>query len=98
MNPQNTSPSLASSGNIFYVLAADNLTGASSNPIVRGFQMVTDRVGVVRPTAGGLAQFILDSDGNDTFDTGDSVFTFGFYTDQFVIGDWNGNGFDKGPA
>src|SRR5262249_38288968 len=36
-----------------------------------------DSVGVVRPTSSGVAQFSLDSNGNDAFDSGDSVFFFG---------------------
>jgi len=50
-----------------------------------------DSIGVVRPTASGVAQFALDTNGNDAFDAGDSVFNFGLNTDTFLTGDWNGD-------
>ena len=54
-----------------------------------------ESVGVARATPDGLAQFILDSDGNNAFDTGDQTFTFGFSNDAVVLGDWNGDGRTK---
>jgi hypothetical protein len=59
-----------------------------------GFFMPS-KVGVVRPTGTGVAQFSLDSNGNGTFDAGDSVFYFGLNSDHFLVGDWNGDGTDK---
>jgi hypothetical protein len=50
-----------------------------------------DSVGVVRPTSSGVAQFSLDSNGDNVFDAGDSVFFFGLNTDTFLTGDWNGS-------
>jgi hypothetical protein len=54
-----------------------------------------ESVGVARATADGLAQFILDYNGNNAFDAGDHVFTFGFSDDAVVLGDWNGDGRTK---
>jgi hypothetical protein len=53
------------------------------------------KIGVVRPTASGTAVFSLDSNGDGTFDGGDSVFTFGLSSDHFLVGDWNGGGYDN---
>ena len=53
------------------------------------------KIGVVRPTAAGVAQFSLDSNGNGVFDANDTVFYFGLNTDHFLVGDWNGDGTDK---
>jgi hypothetical protein len=50
-----------------------------------------DSIGVVRPTAIGVAQFSLDTNGDNAFDSGDSVFYFGLNSDTFVVGDWNGS-------
>jgi ELWxxDGT repeat protein len=50
-----------------------------------------ESIGVVRPTPSGVAQFTLDSNGNNAFDSGDSVFSFGLNTDTFLTGDWNGS-------
>src|SRR5262249_43163301 len=52
------------------------------------------QVGVVRASGSG-AIFSLDSNGNEMFDGGDSVFNFGLASDQFLVGDWNRSGFDK---
>src|SRR5262249_50047340 len=49
-----------------------------------GFFMPS-KVGVVRPTGSGVAQFSLDSNGNGTFDAGDSVFSFGLNSDHFLV-------------
>jgi hypothetical protein len=49
-------------------------------------------IGVVRPTASGVAQFSLDNLGNGQFGPGDSVFSFGLNSDHFLVGDWNGSG------
>ncbi len=51
-----------------------------------------DSIGVVRPTSSGVAQFSLDANGNNAFDAGDRVFSFGLNTDTFLVGDWNGDG------
>ena len=48
------------------------------------------KIGVVRPTASGVAQFSLDNLGNGQFGPGDSVFSFGLNSDHFLVGDWNG--------
>jgi len=53
------------------------------------------KIGVVRPTGSGVAVFALDSNGNGTFDSADSVFYFGLNSDHFLVGDWNGDGSDK---
>ena len=53
------------------------------------------KIGVVRPSASGVAVFSLDNNGDGQFDAGDSVFSFGLNTDHFIVGDWNGNGSDK---
>ena len=37
----------------------------------------------------------LDSNGDGIFDAGDAMFTFGLATDTFVVGDWNGSGYDS---
>jgi hypothetical protein len=52
-------------------------------------------IGVVRPTPSGVAQFSLDNLGNGQFGPGDSVFSFGLNSDHFLVGDWNGSGYDK---
>src|SRR5436309_2204286 len=53
---------------------------------------VASKIGVVRPASSGVALFSLDSNGNGTFDSGDSVFYFGLNSDKFLVGDWNGDG------
>ena len=91
----NVAPRLGSSGSNFFVIVTEDLTGAHPDAVARGFAHLTSRVGVVRPTNAGLAQFSLDTNGDGTFDAGDSVFTFGFFSDQLVVGDWNGTGYHK---
>jgi hypothetical protein len=56
----------------------------------------TTKVGIFR-THGGKLQFILDSNGDGVFDTGDAVYNFGTYQagDLPVVGDWNGDGTTK---
>jgi hypothetical protein len=54
-----------------------------------------DSVGVVRPTSSGVAQFSLDTNGDNVFDAGDQVFSFGLNSDTFIVGDWNGSGTTK---
>lgn len=44
-----------------------------------------DRIGVFRPSTG---QFILDTNGNGTFDPGDSILNFGSNGDIPVVGNW----------
>jgi uncharacterized protein YkwD len=53
-----------------------------------------DDVGLFR-NVNGVGQFILDTNGNRTFDAGDAVFFFGLGSDRIVIGDWDGAGRDK---
>jgi Matrixin len=57
--------------------------------------IMPSKIGVVRPTASGVAQFSLDSNGDGVFDAGDSVFSFGLNSDHFLVGDWNGSGYDE---
>ena len=49
-------------------------------------------IGIVRPTASGELQWVLDTNGDGVFDSGDQVFTFGLNGDTPVVGDWNGAG------
>jgi hypothetical protein len=51
--------------------------------------------GAARPGPGGTMQFSLDYNGDNAFDAGDRVFTFGLMTDTVVLGDWNGDGKTK---
>lgn len=51
----------------------------------------TAQVGVERPF-GITASFSLDSNGNGAFDGADQVFLFGAASDQFLVGDWDGDG------
>src|SRR5262249_57316432 len=53
-----------------------------------------DKGGVVGPF-GAAAIFSLDTNGNGKFDASDQVFIFGRATDQFLVGDWNGDGRSK---
>lgn len=53
-----------------------------------------EHIGVFR-NVGGAGQFILDTNGNGVFDSGDAAFYFGLANDTIVIGDWNGDGKDK---
>jgi uncharacterized protein (TIGR03118 family) len=53
-------------------------------------------IGVFRTASDGVTgEFILDTNGNHTMDSGDTTFTFGLGTDRIVIGDWNGAGKDE---
>jgi hypothetical protein len=56
----------------------------------------TTKIGILR-TAGGILQFLLDSNGDGVFGTGDAVYNFGTYVsgDLPVVGDWNGDGRTK---
>jgi hypothetical protein len=54
-----------------------------------------DSLGIMRSTASGVAQWVLDSNGNNTFDSGDSVLSYGLNADTPVVGDWNGSGTTK---
>src|SRR5262249_4569966 len=49
------------------------------------------KVGVERPF-GVTASFSLDTNGNGGFDGADQVFLFGAASDQFLVGDWDGDG------
>src|SRR5262249_49417236 len=60
-------------------------------------------IGVQLAAANGTGTVTLDNNGDGLFDAGDATFTFGLSTDTFVVGDWNGSGFDsigvvRGPA
>jgi hypothetical protein len=55
--------------------------------------ILPSKIGVVRPTASGVAQFSLDNNGDGVFGPGDSVFSFGLNSDHFLVGDWNGGGY-----
>jgi len=52
-------------------------------------------IGVVRPSDSGSPVFSLDSNGNGVFDANDTVFSYGLNSDKFLVGDWNGSGYDK---
>jgi ELWxxDGT repeat protein len=54
----------------------------------RGF----DSVAVVRPEATGVPTISFDTNGNGHFGPGDLVTHFGYNTDTFLVGDWNGDG------
>ena len=54
-----------------------------------------DNAGVVRPTASGLFQWTLDTNGDHAYDAGDSVSSFGISSDAPVVGDWSGSGTTK---
>jgi ELWxxDGT repeat protein len=68
-----------------YGLATDTFVVGDWNRI--GY----DSIGVVRSTPSGVAQFSLDTNGDNAFDAGDIVFSFGLNTDTFLTGDWNGS-------
>ena len=45
--------------------------------------------------SGGASQFILDSNGNRSWDAQDQTSVYGDATDTPVVGDWNGDGLDE---
>jgi hypothetical protein len=53
-----------------------------------------DQIGVFRcPAAGaGVCLWIVDSNGNGSWEPSDNVFSFGLAGDSPVVGNWNGNG------
>ena len=54
-----------------------------------------DEIGVVRNKADGSKVWILDMNGNASWDSGtDVVATLGESTDTHIVGDWNGDGTD----
>src|SRR5262249_15003089 len=53
------------------------------------------KVGVVRYDGFGGATVILDSNGKGAADPNNAVFPFGYYSDTFLVGDWNGDGKSK---
>jgi hypothetical protein len=53
------------------------------------------KVGIVRPGVGGSADFTLDVSGSGIYTSSDPTYNFGLSTDQFLAGDWNGNGSDE---
>jgi hypothetical protein len=48
------------------------------------------KVGVVRATTGGVAQWFTDFNGDHVFGAGDQVFNYGLFSDTPVVGDWTG--------
>ena len=52
-------------------------------------------IGIVRPMPSGELEWVLDTNGDGVFDSGDSVFFFGANGDTPVVGDWNGAGKDE---
>jgi hypothetical protein len=53
------------------------------------------KIGVVRSDGRGGLLWVLDTNGDGTFDAGDQVFDFGLGGDRVVVGDWNGDGKSK---
>lgn len=51
-----------------------------------------DQIGVFRCPAAGVCQWIVDSNGNGSWQPTDNVFAFGVAGDTPVVGNWNGNG------
>jgi hypothetical protein len=51
-----------------------------------------DQIGVFRCPAVGVCSWIVDSNGNGSFDLTDAVYSFGLAGDQPVVGDWNEGG------
>jgi hypothetical protein len=54
-----------------------------------------DSLGVVRATNSGVAEWVLDSNGNNMYDGGDAVDFYGLNSDSPVVGDWTGSGTTK---
>ncbi len=54
-----------------------------------------DEIGVVRQTASGELEWILNSTGTGSYNSGDTVYYFGSNGDIPVVGDWNGAGKDE---
>ena len=53
------------------------------------------QIGVQLAAVDATGTVTLDNNRDGVFDTGDSTFTFGFSSDTYVVGDWNGSGFDS---
>ena len=53
------------------------------------------KVGVVRATTGGVAQWSVDFNGDHVFGAGDRIFNYGLFSDQPVVGDWTGANQDR---
>jgi hypothetical protein len=53
-----------------------------------------ESAGVARGTANGV-QFVLEANGDNAYDAGARVFTYGASNDVVVIGDWTGDGKTK---
>ena len=51
-----------------------------------------ESIGVVRGGADGVPQWILDSNGDNAYDAGDKVYSFGLENDAPLLGDWNDTG------
>ena len=49
-------------------------------------------IGVVRPTASGELEWVLNSTGTGSYNSGDTVYFFGVKGDTPVVGNWNGAG------
>jgi Domain of unknown function (DUF4394) len=54
-----------------------------------------DSLGVVSATSSGVQQWVLDSNGDNVFDSGDFVTFYGLNSDTPVAGDWTGSGTSK---
>ena len=54
-----------------------------------------DSLGVVRATTSGVAEWVLDSNGNDAYDGSDAIDFYGLNSDTPVVGDWTGSGTTK---
>jgi ELWxxDGT repeat protein len=81
-------------GNLIYFAATDP-AGRQLWSLPAGPRFQPASLGVERPAPDGSAILSLDSNGNLTFDSGDSVFTFGLATDTFLSGDWADTGYDS---
>lgn len=53
-----------------------------------------DKVGIFR-NVNGAGEFVLDTHGDERYDSSSTVYHYGLGTDTPVIGDWNGSGTSK---
>ena len=81
-------------GDNAFLMIPNGQTLAAHSDIVIG-ALVPDEIGVVRPTAAGVAQYSLNSTGSGTYNSGDVVFTYGLATDTSLAGNWTGSGYDN---
>jgi hypothetical protein len=71
--------------------AAPTITGTQSGIVVTAPGTPpkgVSRIGVVRGAPDRVATLSLDTNGDGTFDSGDSVLNFGLATDRFLVGRW----------